>query len=779
MTPPNAPSPFFLDTRDAAEVATAGSGVSPNLAELFGAWQCDVKGVTRRRESCGPSHRTRPSPNDNGDSNAASGAASLARESQGIPENGLAVVRLGIATSLYNALQVRHAATAAHGLRVARLCSAWGGWMGLAADDRDRIEVAALLHDVGKIGIPDRILRKPGKLSVDEQLTMARYPELSCQILGGCTTDVELLSIVRHADDWYDGRRLEDIPRGDALPLGARMLAIAGAYDAMVTDHVYRPARSREWAIREVVSGGGTQFDPDLATDFSRLLETHPELPHGHRTGRWLHELSGEGRNRFWGLASVGETPSELPDMRGPEGVFFRQLSDELNDGFAFTDGEGTITHWNLAMERLTSIRSAAVIGQTWTEEAVRLRSPLGRRGEDESLVEQVIRLGTPQTRTMRVERPGEQPVPVRVRVAPVSGPVPGLRGTLITIRDLAEQTDLQEQLESLHQQATRDPLTGVANRAAFDRRIAELTDGARAGGPTFSVWVSDVDHFKRVNDTYGHPAGDEALVGVAAVLARHAREGDLVARYGGEEFVFLAPGCDNATAARRAEAIRLAIAATPLRSLGGEAVTASFGVTEFQIGDSAETVFARADRALLRAKDNGRNRVVQLGAGRQLSGDELTKPVTGWRRWFRRTDRGQANETAIVTPVPMELAIEKLRGFIADHDAELLDVGEQSVSLRVTRVGRGGGRRLRDRRIAMRVDLTLTELTSEKSDRPAASQSRRTKVLARIEPIRNRDRRSRQLRQTLRELVLSLRSYLMGDIVHESGRDDLPAAGV
>src|SRR5690606_18211365 len=125
-----------------------------------------------------------------------------------------------------------------------------------------------------------------------------------------------------------------------------------------------------------------------------------------------------------------------------------------------------------------------------------------------------------------------------------------------------------------------------------------------------------DIDHFKRINDTYGHQAGDEALVTFASVLRECSREGDLVARYGGEEFVLLCAACDNPCATARAEEIRRIIERTPVPSLGGNTMTASFGVTEHQAGDSAATIIARADRALLTAKNTGRNRVVQLGAG-------------------------------------------------------------------------------------------------------------------------------------------------------------------
>ena len=143
------------------------------------------------------------------------------------------------------------------------------------------------------------------------------------------------------------------------------------------------------------------------------------------------------------------------------------------------------------------------------------------------------------------------------------------------------------------------------------------------------------------MNDLHGHPAGDEALIGFAGILSAHSRDEDVVARYGGEEFLLVAPNCDNATAARRAEAIRVALEHTSLPSLGGESVTASFGVTEFQAGDTAETVLSRADRALLKAKDNGRNRVIQLGSGNQvdLSSEQSAERMAGLVRSTNHRD--------------------------------------------------------------------------------------------------------------------------------------------
>ena len=215
----------------------------------------------------------------------------------------------------------------------------------------------------------------------------------------------------------------------------------------------------------------------------------------------------------------------------------------------------------------------------------------------------------------MLIERPGGEPIPVHVQAMPITGPDPGFYGTVLIFRNLSDPANLEEKVESLHQQTTTDVLTGVSNRSPFNTVIEDLTAKSSKGGPSFSLIICDIDHFKRVNDVHGHPAGDEALTSFAAVLSVNRRDGDLVARYGGEDFLLLTANCANSTAAGRAESIRRVVENTSIASMRGDCVAASFGVTEFQSGDTHETILASADRALLKAKDNGRNRVIQLGS--------------------------------------------------------------------------------------------------------------------------------------------------------------------
>jgi diguanylate cyclase (GGDEF)-like protein len=167
------------------------------------------------------------------------------------------------------------------------------------------------------------------------------------------------------------------------------------------------------------------------------------------------------------------------------------------------------------------------------------------------------------------------------------------------------------ELLADARRAASTDGLTGVANRRSFDRELDRLVRARRAQGTPFALVLVDVDHFKSVNDTLGHQAGDEVLQVVAQVLAAAARPGDIAARYGGEEFALLLPGADAATACLVAERARVGLhdVREPV------AVSASFGVAcAPDDGDSPAALVEAADNALIYAKRTGRDRVVLAG---------------------------------------------------------------------------------------------------------------------------------------------------------------------
>lgn len=666
-------------------------------------------------------------------------------------ENQLALVRLGMASSLFYALRAKHPPTAAHALRVALVCSAWAERLNLSPEEQDRIEVAALLHDIGKIGIPDRILRKPGKLTVEEQLTMDCCPQLGCEILRGCTGDTALFDIIRNCKTWFESRRGDDSVRSDAIPLGARMIFIAAAFDSMTTNHVYRNAMSRERALGELIRGRGLQFDPELVADFCGMLEDRPEMLHRAVVNRWLVQLENNADSILCNESqqqanSVGGSHSSRPDN-----LFYGQLLNNMQDAVAFVDSEGTVTQWNESMEQIMGVAPDAILGQTWSSSALGLRFSLVDNEKTNCPVGQCLLAGISVKQKMLLDKGNEKSRYVRINVSSVVGDTPGSHGAVIILRDISNEELLEERVETLHQKATCDPLTGVANRAFMDESLKDFLDAANNDGKSFSVIICDIDHFKQVNDVHGHLAGDEALVTFASVLSNQSRDGDLVARYGGEEFLLIAADCDNSTATKRAESIRKTVQKTSLPSLAGDRVTASFGVTEFQPGDTPETIVARADRALLKAKDNGRNRVIQMGSGKTEQTETESGGIFGWL-----TGRhAPAQEVEISSTVPADMVIEKLRGFIADHGAQVINVSENQISLKVTASCTNVGRRKVDHRMSLNVQLTL-----------GTHESGGTQILIQIQPVKSRDRRRRELKGCVGQVVTSLKSYLMGETV-------------
>ncbi|WP_051560181.1 GGDEF domain-containing protein [Marinobacterium jannaschii] len=184
--------------------------------------------------------------------------------------------------------------------------------------------------------------------------------------------------------------------------------------------------------------------------------------------------------------------------------------------------------------------------------------------------------------------------------------------GLMGKVEQMEQETrQVKAHMEEERMKARTDPLTGLPNRAAYDDQIfSESERWARYRAP-LSVAVCDLDFFKRINDTYGHLAGDKVLRLIARVLTRSLRSTDFVARYGGEEFVIIMPSTARKEAATALEKLRAAVESSPFNFHGKPVtVTMSFGVTEAKEGDNVDALFSRADALLYQAKENGRNQV-------------------------------------------------------------------------------------------------------------------------------------------------------------------------
>lgn len=183
-----------------------------------------------------------------------------------------------------------------------------------------------------------------------------------------------------------------------------------------------------------------------------------------------------------------------------------------------------------------------------------------------------------------------------------------------ITLQSQIQANQLQEQNQKLKEQVTKDGLTGLCNRATFDQFIAKHFAASLAGGKPLALLMMDLDKFKSINDTHGHPAGDAVLRTVAKLLGSAARPQDMAARFGGEEMVLVLPETPRSVAAAIAETIRRAIAGRPVQ-FGNLSipVTASIGVAAYEPGSPFREpahLLKAADLAVYKAKHSGRNNV-------------------------------------------------------------------------------------------------------------------------------------------------------------------------
>ena len=228
-----------------------------------------------------------------------------------------------------------------------------------------------------------------------------------------------------------------------------------------------------------------------------------------------------------------------------------------------------------------------------------------------------------------------------------------------------------------------------------------------------------------------------------------------------------LCADCNVATAFDRAEAVRRSFAALPQPVTGGRPVTASFGVTQTQDGDTSATLLNRADRALLSAKGAGRNLVVQLGAGGDATraADATLVAVLATRRWPRR-----CLEQNLITLVPLKVTIEKLRGFVADQPAHVETIEDSRICILIQGDPVGLTRRTTDRSTPLLMELSFAEeqVRGTNGSGSAAGTVTRTRIHVVVRPKRNRDRRRAGAVDRARRVLNSLRSYLMATEDHD-----------
>lgn len=173
------------------------------------------------------------------------------------------------------------------------------------------------------------------------------------------------------------------------------------------------------------------------------------------------------------------------------------------------------------------------------------------------------------------------------------------------------ENIERQRAAEELEELSITDPLTSIYNRRKFNKLLASEVERSKRYQTNLSIIMCDIDHFKKINDTYGHDVGDKALQVFSEKINKNIREIDMFARWGGEEFMILMPNVSIDDACSVAEKLRKVITSTEVKKL--DSITASFGVTDLHEDETAESFIKRVDLAMYKAKNNGRNNVARI----------------------------------------------------------------------------------------------------------------------------------------------------------------------
>jgi len=572
-------------------------------------------------------------------------------------------MRLSLLGRMLAAIRFRDDMIFFHSRRVTIISVGISQRLGWSPEETHHLELAALLHDFGKVGVPDHILQKPGRLNADERELIRTAHDVAEILLQASRFSERTLEIFRDSQSMSgdEGGQL-------GRHLGARILCAADAFDSLTHDQAHRRALTRVQAIEHLQNTEGAKFDRNVVAALQRWLASQDshQLDDAEEVEQALRDNNSIDPDAMSQASSLCHLFSHLT------------LLESLYDAYYLVDSELRIVVWSRGAEKMFDKKRSAVLGTTWSRSIV----DYSAKGLNDSVVNLAIQRLRPFMVTAQVKtKQGE--LEAEVQAIPFWDERSAFRGACEIIHRKNSSRRGTERYQELQMAATRDALTGLANRAEMESRLDRIYQESQVPGASpFSAIFLDIDHFKNINDENSHQVGDQVLVDVSHLIEDELYSGELVARYGGEEFVVVCPETLLADAVLRADRLRRAIiSATP----GGLKITASFGVAQLEGEDTVDSLLRRADAAMFDAKRSGRNRTCQ----RILK--EGSQEVTMKPEPKAKTNSFEMT-AAFQTTVASNLVFHKLAGFVDSNKAKVWDVQADSFQMSVGETTLFGG---------------------------------------------------------------------------------------